>query len=110
MVTETSVHAKQLRLAVIDDDANVCSHLGPLLAKPLRGMQVWNAVQQATTPLSQTSRIPQQCTSFILELLKNPESLTNTRWHCLLCQAENRLDPSAIKSDAGVQGLPCEGI
>ena len=173
MVTETSVHARQLRLAIIDDDANVCSHLGSLLeaqghqavyfqssegfldsaksndfdcillelwfksgisglellrlfiklgkpkptvmmsalpdvdsaleagklgvsailAKPLRGMQVWNAVQQAITPLSQTSCIPQHCTSFIAELLKNPESLTNTRWNCLLCQTEQRLAP-----------------
>jgi len=178
MVTETSVHAKQLRLAVIDDDVNVCSHLGPLLeaqghqaeyfqcsegflnsaksndfdcillelwfksgisglellrqfiklgkpkptvimsalpdvdsaleagklgvsailAKPLRGMQVWNAVQQAITPLSQTSCIPQQCSSFIAELLKNPESLTKTRWNCLLCQAEHRLAPELFSS------------
>ncbi len=63
------------------------------LAKPLRGAQVSNALHQAILSTSSTGCSPQRPPSFLQELLMNPEKLSKTRWNCLLCRAEHRLNP-----------------
>jgi two-component system response regulator DctR len=76
------------------DSAFAAAKMGAsaMLAKPLRGLQVAEALRQATAPAGATGCTPQNPPQTLANLLQNPETLSKTRWNCLLCRAENRLE------------------
>jgi FixJ family two-component response regulator len=99
------------------------SGFSAFLAKPLRGMQVWNAVQQAITAVGATRCAPKKSHTHLTDLMYCPETLSETRWSCLLCRAENRINAdlfrrleSLTRTEAKVffllalQGLPTKSI
>ena len=81
------------------DSAFAAAKMGAsaMLAKPLRGLQLSQALRQATASASATGCIPQNPPLTLGSFRQNPETLSKTRWNCLLCRAEKRLDADVFR-------------
>lgn len=81
------------------DAAFTAAKLGAaaFLAKPLRGLQLGNALRQAIAPSCAGGCSPRSVTQILSDLRQNPKTLSEARWSCLKCRVEKRLAPELFR-------------